>query len=95
MEITKELIQHVAKTARITLTKQEEQQFLKDFQDILNTFSTIDQCDVTKTQSSFLPTTVENNTKEDTIQASLPTNQALAKRKNKDCFFIGPQTLKP
>jgi len=54
--ISKDDVQHIAKLARIQLTKKEEEQFQKDLSSILDYFDTLKKCDVSKVEPTFHPT---------------------------------------
>jgi len=94
MKVDKELTRQVAKTARLNLTKKEEELFTKDLQEILNAFKVLDKIDVKNTKSSFRPIEQEDILREDKTSECLPQEEVLKFTKNKkDGFFIGPKTI--
>ena len=54
--IKKEEVQHIAKLARLGITKKEEEKFQKDLSSILDYFNSIKEVDVSKTEPTFHPT---------------------------------------
>lgn len=94
MKIDINLTKQVAKTARLNLTKKEEELFTKDLQEILNAFKILDKIDVKNTKSSFRPIEQEDVLREDTPTKCLSQEEVFKFTKNKkDGFFIGPKTI--
>jgi aspartyl-tRNA(Asn)/glutamyl-tRNA(Gln) amidotransferase subunit C len=94
MKVNQELTRRVAKTARLNLTKKEEELFTKDLQEILNAFKILDKIDVKSTKSSFRPIEQEDVLREDKITKCLSQSEVLKFTKNKkNGFFIGPKTI--
>ncbi len=54
--IKKEEVQHIAKLARLGLTKDEIKKFQKDLSSILDYFNSIKEVDISKTEPTFHPT---------------------------------------
>ncbi len=54
--IKKEEVQHIAKLARLGITKKEEGKFQKDLSSILDYFNSIKEVDISKTEPTFHPT---------------------------------------
>ncbi|MBI5392576.1 Asp-tRNA(Asn)/Glu-tRNA(Gln) amidotransferase subunit GatC [Candidatus Woesearchaeota archaeon] len=94
MQIDKQLVQHIASTARLQLSEQEINEFIPQLKEILDMFSQLDQIDVKNTLPSFHPILLENVTREDKIKPSLTQEQALSLTKHKeDGYFKGPKIL--
>jgi len=94
MEITRELIQKVAKNARLELSETELDKFTKEFREILNAFSKIDEADVTNVPYAIQPIDIKNMMREDEIKPSLPREMALALTQHKkDGYFKGPKAI--
>ena len=94
MEINKELIERVAKNARIELTEQEKEEFIPQLKEILESFSIINEADTQNVHASFQPLTIKNVFREDHPPTCLTQEQALANTKHKkDGFFLGPKTI--
>lgn len=94
MDINIELTRKVAKTARLILTKAEEEKFTKDLQEILKAFSVLDSVDVKTVKSSFRPIEQREVLREDEEKTCISQEEALKFTQNKkDGFFIGPRTI--
>jgi len=94
MKIDQELTRKVAKTARLNLTKEEEEKFTKDLQEILKAFSILDSIDIKNTRSSFRPIEQQDILREDEEKSCIDQEEALKFTKNKlNGFFIGPRTI--
>ena len=98
MNIDINLIERVADVARLELNDEEKEQFLKDFKDILEAFSKMDECetdDTTNTSSIAVhPVPLKDETRDDISKESLSKDLALSNAKNvKDGYFKGPSAL--
>lgn len=56
--ITKKDVQHIAKLARIGITKKEEEKFTKDLFSILDYFNSLQELDVSEIEPTFHPTEI-------------------------------------
>ncbi len=54
--ISKQDVQHIAKLARLGITKKEEGKFQKDLSSILDYFNSLKEVDVSNTEPTFHPT---------------------------------------
>ncbi len=54
--ISKQDVQHIAKLARLGITKKEERKFQKDLSSILDYFNSLKEVDVSNTEPTFHPT---------------------------------------
>jgi aspartyl-tRNA(Asn)/glutamyl-tRNA(Gln) amidotransferase subunit C len=86
-------VKHVAQLARIKLTPEEEKEFSKELQQILDAFSTIKNVNIENTKPSFLPIPVQDNTREDHIKQSAEVKKILANRTSQDNLFISPKII--
>jgi len=94
MEINKELIQKIAKNARLELTEQEIKEFLPQIKEVLNAFSKLKEVPSNNLEPSFQPIEVKNITREDKIGTCLAQDQALQNTEHKkNNYFKGPKTL--
>ena len=94
MKVDKELIENVATVARLELSVKEKEKFVKEFKEILDAFSTIDEIDTSKVKSSFQPVELKNMTREDKIEDSLSQEEALENTDHKkDGYFKGPRAV--
>jgi aspartyl-tRNA(Asn)/glutamyl-tRNA(Gln) amidotransferase subunit C len=94
MKIDKELIENVAKIARLELSEKEKEIFVKDFKEILGAFSDINSCDTKGIEFSFQPVELKNMTREDKVEKSLSQEEALSNTElKKDGYFKGPRAV--
>lgn len=94
MQVTPDLVKHVASIARIELTDEEINKFTPQLAEVLELFSQLEQVDTQDIEPSFQPVRVENKLREDKIQECLPQKQVLALSKHKaDGYFKGPRAV--
>ena len=94
MEITKELLEKVAKNARLELTEQEKKEFLPQLKEIMNSFKKLEVADVQNLAASFQPIFIKNITRDDIPEPCLTQEEALQNTNlKKDGFFKGPKTI--
>ena len=91
-KITEETVRHVAKIARLELTKREVDKFQKDMNEILAAFKILDEAP--NADPSFQPVEIKNVFREDKIETCLPNEVALKNTKHKEKgFFKGPKAV--
>ena len=94
MKINKELIEKVAAISRLNLSEEEKEQFIKDFKDVLETFSKISKADTSEVDLSVQPFEVENVFREDKAAKGLSENETFQNTKYKEKgFFKGPRII--
>lgn len=94
VKVDKDLILKVAKNARLNLSDSEVNEFVKDFEDILSNFSSLDEVDVKDVKPSFQPISLTNVFREDVPSVSLSQEDALSNTPNKkDGLFKGPRAF--
>jgi len=94
MKLNKELIEKVAKIARLNLTPNEIKEFLPQLKEILQSFEKIKSAPTKNISPSFQPIEIKNITREDTIGTCLSQKEALSNTKHKqDDYFKGPKAL--
>ena len=94
MKEHKELIPKIAELARLKLTHEEENRFVKDFTEILKAFSALSKCDTKGITVRFHPVELKNQMREDLIEDSLSQKQALENTEHKkDGYFKGPRAV--
>lgn len=92
MKINKELLERIAKNARLELSDLEKKEFEKQLSDVLDSFNRLDELDTKNTEPSFHPIKIEQSFREDSISNSLSHEEAMSNTKNKkDGFFKGPR----
>ncbi len=91
MKIDKELVEKVAKIARLNLSDEEKEKFAKDFKEILAAFSKLDKVDTSKTSPTLQPVRIEASYLHDVPGECLSQSEALANTKHKEGgYFKGP-----
>lgn len=94
MKVDKELIEKVAKNARLKLSDSEIKSLLPEIKEILDLFSEIDKANVSNLKPSFQPLEIKNITREDEVKECLSQEEALQNTKHKqDGYFKGPKAL--
>jgi len=94
MKLNKELIQKVAKIARLNLTPSEIKEFLPQLKEILQSFEKIKSAPTNKVPPSFQPLEIKNVTRKDIIGTCLSQKEALSNTKHKqDDYFKGPKAI--
>ena len=91
MKIDKELVKHVAKIARLSLTDEELAIYTKDFKDIIKLFSMIDEMNLDE-ELAIHPTSVKQRFRDDIMKKSLTKKEVFKNSKNEEGgFFTGPK----
>jgi aspartyl-tRNA(Asn)/glutamyl-tRNA(Gln) amidotransferase subunit C len=91
-KIDKSLIKHVCAVARLELTEEEEEKFMKQLEDVLKAFKKIDEVDVSNTQPAFHPIEIKNEWREDAI-AKYEWDPLSNTRHKEDGYFKGPKIV--
>ena len=94
MNLNKELIQKVAKNARINLTDAEIKEFLPQLKETLSSFETLQELNTEKVKPSFQPIEIKNILREDKQLPCKSQEEILSNTKlKKDGYFKGPKAL--
>jgi len=94
MGIDRELILKVAKNAKLSLTDEEIEEFVPQFQEVLEAFSKLREVDTEKTGVSAHPVGVRNVVREDDPGECVDRESILSNTKHKkDGYFVGPKAL--
>ncbi|MFH0714729.1 MAG: Asp-tRNA(Asn)/Glu-tRNA(Gln) amidotransferase subunit GatC [Candidatus Diapherotrites archaeon] len=94
VKVDAELLEKVAKLARLNLSEREKKEFLPQFGEILKSFSKLDEVDVEGISPAFQPLPVQNVFREDKAENCLSVEEALSNTKNKkDSYFKGPKAI--
>jgi len=94
MKIDKELIKHVAETARLKLTDKEIEKFLPQLKEALEYFSKLNGIKTDNTKPSFQPVEIKNALREDKEERCLSQEEALSLTEHKkDGYFKGPRAV--
>jgi len=94
MKIKKEIVENVARIARLDLTQKEVEKFEEDFRDILKDFSKLKKVSTDCVKPTFSTLEFGLHMSSDCVQKSITNSQALSNTKNKEKgFFKGPKTI--
>ena len=94
MNINKELLQSVAKNARLNLTEQELEEFLPQLKETLSSFEKLRELNTDNIKPSFHPIEVKNIFREDTASKPKSQEEILSNTQlKKDGYFKGPKAL--
>ena len=94
MKITKNLIEDIAKNARLKLSDREIKDFIPQVEEILKSFSILDKVNTNKVEPSFQPIKVKDVFREDEIKECLTQKEVLSNTKHKlDGYFKGPKVM--
>lgn len=93
MKIDKELVEKVARIARLSLSDKEKETFVEDFKEILAAFSKLDEVDTSKISPTLQPIEVPASYLHDVPGKCLSQSEALANTKHKaEGYFKGPSS---
>ena len=93
--ITKDLIDSLAKLAKINLTKEEEERYTGEFSAVMGYMEEIKNLDVENIPETSRVSDEGNVLREDKVEPSLSQEQALKNSKNThNGYFLVPQILK-
>jgi aspartyl-tRNA(Asn)/glutamyl-tRNA(Gln) amidotransferase subunit C len=76
--VDEKLVREIASLARLDLSQAEMEMFVSQFRDILDYVSILNQVDTENVPPAYLSTTNISVTREDKIEASVPTDEFLA-----------------
>lgn len=94
MEITADVVKHIAKLARIKLSDEEIKKFTPELKEVLDAFGELDKVDTEGVIPSFHPVTVKNALREDVSGECLSQVEALENATHKkDGYFKGPRAV--
>ncbi len=94
MKVDTELVEHVARNARLKLTAEEKLRFAKEIGEVINAFSALKEADTSGVEPSAQPIPIGNRLRADEPAPSLPQDEALANAQHKrDGLFRGPKAV--
>ena len=85
----KDEIRDVAENARIKLDKSELEGLVKDFDEVLEMFDTLDETDTEDVEPSFHPSETESRTRKDRVEETVE-NPFENTENTEEGFFKGP-----
>lgn len=90
--VDEKLVNEIAFLARLDLTEEETKTFIPQFQDILKYFSILNELDTENVPPAYLSSANKSVTREDEIEASVPTKEFLANApESKDDYVVIPR----
>ena len=93
-KVSRELLERVAKNARLKLSEAEIQKLLPQFSEMLETFKKISELDIKGVEPAFHPVEMKNVFREDKVGKCLPQDAALANTVHKkNGYFKGPRVV--
>lgn len=94
MEVDKQLLENVAKVARLKLTNNELDEFIPQVKEILESFQILNEVNTDNVKPSFQPVPIKNRLREDIPKEPLSTKDALKNTKFKQgTYFKGPKAV--
>ncbi|MDP3888782.1 MAG: Asp-tRNA(Asn)/Glu-tRNA(Gln) amidotransferase subunit GatC [bacterium] len=89
-KLTTQQVEHVAKLANLTLTKDEVKTFQKQLSEVLGYVEILSEVDTSKVEPTSQVTGMENVLRDDKTGKSLSQDEALSGTKNKErgCFKV-------
>lgn len=94
MEVDKQLLENVAKVARLKLTNEEIEEFIPQVKEILDSFQILSEVDTENVKPSFQPVPIKNRLREDIPKKPISVEDALKNTKLKqDTYFKGPKAV--
>ena len=93
-KVDRELLLKVAANSRLRLTESEIKKFLPQLEAVLDSFSKLDELDVSREEPSFQPIPIKNVFREDKKGKCLSNEEALANTSHKKGgYFKGPKVV--
>lgn len=94
MELTKELINHIAELAHLKLTDEEIKKFQKELSQILDYVNQLNEVDTSNVEPLHHPLPLTNVFREDNVKKSIEREEALKNAPDStDEFFKVPKVI--
>ncbi len=94
MRVDEKTIRHVADVARLTLTDEEVKMFLPQLQEVIDTFSKLEEVNTDGVKPSFQPIELKDALREDEVKTCLSKEEALSNvTQKKDGYIKGPKAV--
>lgn len=92
VKVDEKLVREIAALARLDLTNEETAMFVSQFKDILDYVSILNEVDTENIPPAYLSSANNSVTREDKIEASVPTNEFLTNvPQSKDDYVLIPR----
>ncbi len=90
VKVDEKLVREIASLARLDLSNEETEMFVSQFKDILDYVSILNEVDTENVPPAYLFSANKSVTREDKVEASVPTNEFLANapEAKDDCVLI-------
>lgn len=88
MRLSREEVLHIARLAKLGLTKTEVNRLSEQLSHILDNFEALQQVDTTGVPPTAQPNRLQNVLKEDKAKSSLPQSEVLANAPRRDGDFF-------
>ena len=87
--VDEKLVKEIASLARLDLSKEEIEMFVSQFKDILDYVSILNEVDTENVPPAYLSSVNKSVTREDVIEASVPTDEFLSNApQSKDGYIV-------
>ncbi|MFT4250237.1 MAG: Asp-tRNA(Asn)/Glu-tRNA(Gln) amidotransferase subunit GatC [Candidatus Woesearchaeota archaeon] len=94
MDVTEELIRHVAGLAKLSLSEEEVSLFREDFEEVLSAFSVLSEAVVEGVVPTFHSVSSSGLLREDVVSPGLSQEEALLfTTDSEEGLFVGPKSL--
>lgn len=92
IQVDEKLVREIASLARLDLSREETEMFVSQFKDILEYVSILNEVDTENVPPAYLSSANQSVTREDVIEASVPTGEFLANvPQAKDDYVLIPR----
>src|SRR5215216_6829882 len=92
VNVDEKLVKEIAALARLDLSQEETEMFISQFKDILDYVGILNEVDTESVPPAYLSTANQSVTREDEIEASVPTEEFLANAPQaKDDYIVIPR----
>jgi aspartyl-tRNA(Asn)/glutamyl-tRNA(Gln) amidotransferase subunit C len=92
IQVDEKLVKEIASLARLDLSQEETELFIRQFKDILDYVSVLNEVDTDDVPPAYLSSTNRSATREDEVEASVPTQEFLSNApQSKDDYVVIPR----
>src|SRR5215216_4188161 len=92
VNVDEKLVKEIASLARLDLSQEETEMFISQFKDILDYVGILKEVDTESVPPAYLSTANQSVTRQDEIEASVPTEEFLANApESTDAYVLIPR----
>jgi len=92
--VNRQTVEHVARTARLSLLDKEKKEMESDLNEILGAFRVLDKAPVKELEPSFHPVPMQDALREDAVENGFSPAMALGNTEHKERgFYKGPKAI--